>query len=202
MASAKRDQLIDTALHMFCEHGFHATGVDKIIEHAGVARMTLYKHFKSKDELILATLRRHDEELRNWFMRRVESLADSPKDRLLCIFDVLDEWFNGEDFTGCMFINASAEYPLQQDPIHRAAREHKILTFEFIQSLTKDMSITDPDGLAYALTLISEGAMVMAYVADDKQAALKAKKAAEHLIDSYMDQAVNSDVLSDKRSAV
>ena len=144
--------------------------------------MTLYKHFKSKDELILATLRRHDEELRNWFMRRVEALGKSPKDCLLSIFDVLDEWFHDDDFSGCMFINASAEYPLSDDPIHRAAREHKVLTLEFIRDLAEQAGAHDPDALAYSLTLISEGAIVMAYVGDDLDAAKKAKIGAEQLI--------------------
>ncbi|MGD8326911.1 MAG: TetR family transcriptional regulator [Sphingomonadales bacterium] len=202
MASMKRDHLINTALQMFCEYGFHATGVDKIIEQAGVARMTLYKHFKSKDELILATLRRHDEELRNWFMRRVEHLGDTAKARLLCIFDVLDEWFNSEDFTGCMFINASAEYPLPQDPIHRAAREHKILTFEFIRDLAKEAGAEDPDSLAYTLTLIAEGSMVMAYVADDKEAAIKAKVAAERVINALVPDSARVDGHADEHATV
>ena len=101
-----------------------------------------------------------------------------------------------------MFINASAEYPLPQDPIHRAAREHKILTFEFIQEIAQETGVADPDGLAYALSLISEGAMVMAYVADDKEAAVKARTAAEHLIDSYLNESISPVALPNKQSAV
>ena len=89
MAVSRRDHLVDTALEMFCRDGFHATGIDKILAHAGVAKMTLYNHFRSKDELILAALRRRDEKFRNWFMRAVERLGKTPRNRLLAIFDAL-----------------------------------------------------------------------------------------------------------------
>ena len=83
MAPSRRDHLVDTALELFIRDGFHATGIDKILAESGVAKMTLYKHFKSKDELILSALRRRDERFRNWFMRAVESRAQAPRQRLL-----------------------------------------------------------------------------------------------------------------------
>ena len=182
MASGKRDLLVDTALDLFYRDGFHATGVDKILKKAGVARMTLYNHFKSKDELILAALRRRDEKFRNNFMRTVERLVKTPRDRLLAIFDVLEKWFSGKDFYGCMFINASAEYARHDDPIHMAAGEHKNLILNYVRELTKSAGATEPDALADGLMLLMEGAIVMAYVADDPNAAANAKKAAESLI--------------------
>ena len=78
MASGKRDHLIDTALGLFSRYGYHAMGIDRILAESGVAKMTLYNHFKSKDELILAVLRRRDERFRNWFMRTVERRAKAP----------------------------------------------------------------------------------------------------------------------------
>jgi len=182
MASGKRDHLIDTALELFCQNGFHATGIDKILEQAGVARMTLYNHFKSKDELILATLRRRDEKFRNWFMRTVERLAKTPQDRLLSIFDTLDEWFTGKDFFGCMFINASAEYSAPDDPIHMASVEHKTLVLKYLRELSTATGVRESDVLADELMLLMEGAIVMAYVAGDHKAASHAKVAAGKLI--------------------
>ena len=87
MSSSKRDLLINTALELFSREGFHATGIDRILSESGVAKMTLYNHFKSKDELILAALRRRDETFRNWFMRTVEASAETPRGRLLASFD-------------------------------------------------------------------------------------------------------------------
>ncbi|HAD87737.1 MAG TPA: TetR family transcriptional regulator, partial [Rhodospirillaceae bacterium] len=78
MASSKRQLLIDTALDLFRREGYHATGIDRVIAEAGVARMTLYNHFKSKDELILAALRHRDSGFRDGLVRRVEHLADTP----------------------------------------------------------------------------------------------------------------------------
>ena len=182
MASGKRDHLVDTALDLFYQYGFHATGVDKILEKAGVARMTLYNHFKSKDELILATLRRRDEKFRNSFMRAVERSGKTPRDRLLTIFDVLEEWISGKDYSGCMFINASAEFANFDDPIHMAAGEHKNLILKFLRELAVAADAKEPEELADGLMLLMEGAIVMSYVAGDKKAAARAKTAAKKLI--------------------
>jgi len=182
MASRKRDHLVDTALDLFCQDGFHATGIDKILETAGVARMTLYNHFKSKDELILAALRRRDEKFRNWFMRAVERRASKPQDRLLAVFDALEEWFTDKDFSGCMFINASAEFASSDDPIHMISSEHKMLVLNYLRELTKASDLSNHETLADELMLLAEGAIVMAYVAGDKSAAARAKGAAEKLI--------------------
>jgi AcrR family transcriptional regulator len=174
--------LVDTALDLFYRHGFHATGIDKILEESGVAKMTLYKHFKSKDELILAALRRRDERFRNWFMRAVERRRKTPRERLLAIFDALEEWFRGRDFSGCMFINASAEFAPFDNPIHSAAAEHKRLILSYVHELASAAGAKDPDALAQGLMLLMEGAIVMAYVAGQPDAARQARKAAEILV--------------------
>lgn len=182
MASPKRDHLVDTALGLFNRGGFHATGIDKILSEAGVAKMTLYKHFKSKDELILAVLRRRDEKFRNWFMRTVEARAGTPRDRLLAAFDALAEWFEERDFSGCMFINASAEFAPHDDPIHAAAAEHKRLVLAYFREQAEAAGADDAPGLALELMLLMEGAIVMAYVAGLDDAAGQAKAAARKLL--------------------
>ncbi len=182
MASSKRDHLIETALDLFCRDGFHATGIDKILAESGCAKMTLYNHFKSKDELILAALRRRDEMFRNGFMRAVERLGKTPRERLLAIFDALDEWFSRKDFSGCVFINASAEFARPDDPIHMAAREHLGLILNYVRELTQSAGAKEPDALAGGIMLLMEGAIVMSYVAGDGNAAARAKTAAEALI--------------------
>ena len=182
MASSKRDHLIETALGLFSRDGFHATGIDKILAESGIAKMTLYNHFTSKDELILAALHRRDETFRNDFRRKIEKRGKMPRERLLAIFDVLDDWFRGSDFTGCTFINASAEFAKSDDPIHAAAAEHKRLVGAYVRELAGAAGVKDADALAQGLMLLMEGAIVMAYVADDPNAAANAKKAARALI--------------------
>jgi AcrR family transcriptional regulator len=182
MASPKRDHLVATALVLFNRDGFHATGIDKILAEAGVAKMTLYKHFKSKDELILAVLRRRDEEFRNWFMRAVEARAKTPRARLLAVFDAIAEWFDGRDFSGCMFINASAEFAEADDPIHGAAAEHKRLILGYLREQAEAAGADDASTLAMELMLLMEGAIVMAYVAGETDSAARAKAAARTLL--------------------
>ncbi len=183
MATSKRDHLVETALGLFCRDGFHATGIDRILAEAGVAKMTLYKHFKSKDELILAVLHRRDEQFRNGFMRDVERAGGSPRVRLLALFDVLGDWFKGRGFTGCTFINASAEYSNTDDPIHAAAAEHKRLVLAYIRRLADASGADGAEDLAHHLFLLIEGAIVAAFVMNDKDAAASGKKAAEILLD-------------------
>ena len=182
MASSKRELLVDTALELFKRHGYHATGIDRVIAEAGIARMTLYNHFKSKDELILAVLQKRDERFRDWMAVAVEQRTEDPKERLLAVFDALSDWFATEDFTGCMFINAAAEFAQAEDPIHRASREHKELGKDYLLELCKAAGARDPETLADGLCLLSEGAIVMAHVAGQKDAGQRAKSAARTLI--------------------
>ena len=176
MASNKRDQLVDTALRLFRRHGYHATGIDTILAEAGVAKMTLYNHFKSKEELILAVLRRRDELFRNWFMKRVEQITEDPRQRVLAIFEVLGEWFSDDDFSGCMFINASAEYADHNDPIHAISAEHKRLLLNYLCELATAAAAADPDRMAMDMMLLVEGATVWAHVTGDTSAAATAER--------------------------
>ena len=182
MASNRRDQLIDTALALFYRDGYHATGIDKILAEAGVAKMTLYKHFKSKDELILAALHRRDERFRNWFMRAVERLGATPRERLLAVFDAMDEWFSSQECPGCMFINASAEYAKDDDPIRATAAEHKRLVLGYIRDLATAAGATNPDELAHGIMLLREGAVVLARISRSVEPVRRARKAAAILV--------------------
>ena len=187
MASSRRDHLINTALKLFYRDGYHATGIDKILAESGVAKMTLYNHFKSKDELILAALRRRDEEFRNWFMRTVERRGRTPRERLVAIFDAVEDWLNGQECSGCMFINASAEFARYDDPIHAIAAEHKHLVFGYIRDLATAAGARNPVELAQELMLLREGAIVLTHVTGKVDPARQARKAAEVLIHDALD---------------
>ncbi len=180
--TSRRDHLVDTALELFYANGFHATGIDKILKQSGVAKMTLYNHFKSKDQLILAVLRRRDERFRAWLKEAVERRAETPRERLLALFDALEEWFNGPDFFGCMFINASAEFAKHDDPVHAVARLHKRLVLSYVRDLAAAAGAAEPEALARQLELLMEGATVVAQIGGSSDAAQRAKQAAETLI--------------------
>ncbi len=185
MPPSRRDHLVDAAVKLFYQNGFHATGIDTILDEAGVAKMTLYHHFKSKDELILAALRRRDEMWRNSFERAVERVTQNPRRRLLAIFDALEAWFRG-DFCGCMFINASAEFGRCDDPIHEASAEHKRLVQRYVTSLAEAAGAPDPPKLARQLCLLIEGASVLAHINGDAKVAREAKDTARELIDASL----------------
>jgi AcrR family transcriptional regulator len=191
--SKKRDQLVEAALELFNQDGFHATGIDKVLAAAGVAKMTMYKHFRSKEELILAVLRLRDERWRNAFMLGVEKRAKGAGDRLLAMFDELGQWFADPGFCGCMFINASAEYADHGDPIHAASAEHKRLVDKYVRDLAEQAGASDPGVLAMQLCLLMEGAVVLTQVCPDGDggcAAASAKDAARVLIDYALESQV------------
>jgi AcrR family transcriptional regulator len=192
--SSKREQLIETAMRLFYTDGFNATGIDRIIAEAGVARMTLYKHFKSKNDLILAVLRRRDEEFRDWFERSIEARARRPQDRLLAMFDVLQEWFEGKAFpgmvfSGCAFINACAEFSDPKNPAHQIAAEHKNRLLDYVTRIARQARANAPEQLARQLMLVAEGAIVTMQVCGDEFAAQRAKEVAAKLMEGQFTQA-------------
>ncbi len=186
MASAKRDQLIDTALELFNRDGYRATGIDKILAESGVAKMTLYNHFGSKDALILAALERRDARWRDWFRHAVERRAESPRERLLAVFDALEEWFAQPDFQGCMFMRAASEYCACDDPIHAVAAEHQRLLLAELRDLAAAAGAQRPAKLAREILLLVMGAIVATQINGPVDAGKAAKRAAEVLIEEAL----------------
>lgn len=186
MPRSRRDDLIDTALELFYRDGFHATGIDRVLAASGCAKMTLYHHFRSKDDLILAALARRSAEFGNWFRATVEAAATTPRERLIALFDALDAWFrretaSGEGFRGCAFIKAAAEYGAG-DAIHRAAAAHKEEQVRYIEDIATTARAAQPRELAEQLSMLIEGAIVAAQVRGNLHAAAQAKAAAAVLV--------------------
>ncbi|MEQ8506962.1 MAG: TetR/AcrR family transcriptional regulator [Rhodospirillales bacterium] len=182
--SERREHLIDTAITLFSKNGFHATGVDTIIAAAGISKKTLYRHFRSKDELILAALRKYSGQFRNGFMRDVEWRATAPRERILAIFDVAHDWFEDKSFYGCMYINAIGEFSAPNTPIRIVCKEFKTLMRSYMEQLIRDMGIDNAEPLSEELALLLEGAIVTAQVSENKgHAATVAKSAAQALIE-------------------
>ena len=180
--SEKRDQLIDTALRLFARHGYRATGIDTILAEAGVAKMTLYHHFKSKDELIVASLRRRDAEWREWFIGRVTKLAATPRERLFAVFDVMEEWFRNKDYHGCSFGQAATESRDPRHSVHKMASEHKQQMLAYFRELAADAGAKDPELLAQQISLLVEGAVIHMEVFREPQVARIADEAAQKLV--------------------
>ena len=182
-AVSKREQIVSQALELFYRNRFNATGVDLICTKSGVSKKTLYNHFKSKDELVLAVLRQRDELFRNRIMRETERLGSTARERLLSIFDAHDAWFNESTFSGCMFINAAAEFAPHDDPNHKVCAEHKRLVRDYICDLATQANAEDPKALAAQLNLLLEGSIVEAHVSGNLDAAKLAKSMAREIVD-------------------
>jgi AcrR family transcriptional regulator len=186
MRQTKRDELVRKALDIFYRDGFHATGMDKLVVETGISKTSMYKHFRTKEEMILAVLRLRDEHIRNWLYRRTEELADTPRGQLLAMFDALEEWFETPEFRGCLFIKASAEFQEKDHPIHVQSSEHKRLLFDHFQKLAVAAGAPDPDMLACQLLLLKEGAIVTAVMGQSCHPANDAKSVAAILLQSAL----------------
>ena len=189
MRPTKRDELVQKSLKIFYRNGFHATGMDMLAAETGISKTSMYKHFRTKEDLILAALRLRDEKFRNWLIRRIEELGKTPEEQLIALFDALKEWFAQPEYRGCMFIKASAEYQESSDPIHAQAAEHKRLLFNHFHQLAKRAGATNPASLARQLLLLKEGAVVTAHLGYSKNPAGDAKRAARLLVAAAKQQA-------------
>lgn len=180
MASSKREQLIQTAQELFYRVGYHATGIDRILAESGVAKMTLYKHFRSKDELILAVLAARQQELLDQLQALRQALP--PRQALLATFDGLHGLIHQADFCGCSFINAAAEFQDREHPIHRQAAALKAAFAAHFLELLQGLELAQPQLLANQLQFLLEGALSMAHLQGPANQALEARAAAELLL--------------------
>lgn len=182
MASSKREQLIITAQNLFAREGYHATGIDRILAESGVAKMTLYKHFRSKDELILAVLEQRGQATLDDLHQLRAALP--PREALLGSFDGLHAWIHRSDFCGCSFINAAAEFHAHDHPIHRQAAAFKAAFAEHFRELLQALEVPQAQALAAQLQFLLEGALSMAHVQGPGDQALQAKAAAQVLLEA------------------
>lgn len=183
MRPTKRDELVQKALDAFYQNGFHATGMDMLVKETGISKTSMYKHFRTKEDLILAVLRLRDEKFRNWLYRRMEELADTPKGQLIAMFDALEEWFNEPGYKGCMFIKASSEYQDTSHPIHKQSADHKRLLERYVTDLAQQADLPNPNRLARQLLLLKEGAIVTGHLHHTNNPAKDAKAAALALVE-------------------
>jgi AcrR family transcriptional regulator len=180
--SPRRRQLLETAWRMFYREGYRAIGIDRLLAESGVAKMTLYHHFKSKEELIRAVLQRRSAEILRGLEDAVKGAGRSPERRLLAVFDWLETLFSRDDFMGCPFIRAISEFPDRKDPIFQAAWAHKMAVRKMLAGLASEAGVRDAVALADAMRLLIDGAIVAAHATGSAKPAAAAREAAARLL--------------------
>jgi AcrR family transcriptional regulator len=181
-ASAKREALLSTAQELFARQGYRAVGIDTLLAEAGVAKMTLYKQFGSKEELIAAVLERLAGTITAALSDRLAAAPGGSRGRILAVFDWLADWVRSPAFHGCLFIKAASEYPEPGDRPRQAAEAFKAGCRQLLEALCQDLGVADPERLARQLHLLLEGALVLAFLERDPQAATHAREAAAVLL--------------------
>jgi AcrR family transcriptional regulator len=174
--SDARERILQAAYDLFSRRGIRAVGIDAIIERSGVARMTLYRHFASKDALVLAFLERREERwIKGWLQREVEQRTLAPGERLLAIFDVFDEWFQRADFEGCSFINVLLEIADPEHALHLASTDYLGRIRAYAERLATEAGVADPEAFARQWHILMKGSIVAAGEGD-REAARRARE--------------------------
>jgi AcrR family transcriptional regulator len=181
-----KERILAAAYDLFSRNGIRAVGIDAIIEQSGVARMTLYRHFSCKEQLVLAFLEQRAQFWASgWLQAEVMRRATTARDRLLAIFDVFGEWFRVEDFEGCTFINVMLETPNPDDRIRRASIEYLQRIREFLAQLAGEAGIRDREAFARKWHILMKGSIVSAGEGD-RDAAARAREMGALVLDDAL----------------
>jgi AcrR family transcriptional regulator len=180
--SRARERLLTAAERLFYEEGIRAVGVERILAESGVGRASFYRHFPSKDDLVVEVLRRRDTAWRAWLADTVRDSPRGPEDLPLALFDGLAERFRAADFRGCAFINTMVEEADPASPAHRVAAEHKEQVIAYLDGLLADGGYREHQVLARQLALLGDGAIVAALRERTADAAPRARAVAEALL--------------------
>ena len=157
-----RERILAVARELFYRRGIHAVGVDAIAEAASTNKMTLYRHFSSKDELVAACLRELVAEIDADWDAIAAAHPGDPKGELVAWFQHIGQWFIRESGRGCALANAASNCRIQDHPARQVVREHKSAVRERLVRLCRDAGLRDPEAVASQVFLVCEGARVAA----------------------------------------
>jgi AcrR family transcriptional regulator len=187
MPSSTRERLTEAALRRFYRDGFRNVGLDQILADVGISKTAFYKHFESKDALMLAVLEMKNVWLQDLLRTTILQRNDvTPVERLRSLFDIVQQFIDSDDFQGCIFVNVAMEFPLQHEPAHLAAAEHKRAIEALVCELASQAGADDPTSLAQELCLVMEGAYVTRHVTGDPRAAAVGRRITDQLIEKHI----------------
>jgi len=183
---APKDKVFQTAARLFYQHGYRAVGVDTLAAESGIGKMTLYRHYPSKDDLIVAYLKDSNE----IFWRNFEEITkgvSTPRAKLLAFFESLQDYANTPACYGCPFLNVATEYPETDYPGHQVAIEHKQSVRARFRQLAGEAGARNPEALAEQLFLLMDGAYMASRMFGAKNPATHLAEAARIFIDSALE---------------
>jgi AcrR family transcriptional regulator len=178
-------QILETAARLFYQKGFRAVGVDTIIAESGVAKMTFYKHFPSKDDLIVAYLELSNQHFWNWCETVIKPFEGKPKRQLEAIFEGVATLASSPQCLGCTFTVAAAEFPDLGNAVHKAAMTHKEQVLTKFEELASAAKLKQPRKLAEQLLMLMDGAWNAARMFGPNNYAKQVADAAKVLIAAH-----------------
>lgn len=181
-----QQHILDTASALFYSQGIKATGVDAIVKAAGTTKMSLYKYFPSKDDLVLAHLQKSRETMLNRIREGIEDKATTPREKLLGVFDVFERLLGHPEFRGCPFINAAAEFAAEKNPVQQASAKFYAAFRKLLADLAGKAGIANADRLAEQLVLLIAGAIVVEQMQRNSGSIQEARAAAKILIETQL----------------
>ena len=179
------DKIRRTARDLFYRDGIRAVGVDEIVARAGVTKPSLYRTYRSKDELTVAVLVESGETFWGYFNEAVDAHPGDPRAQLLAFFTGLAERTAQADYRGCPLSNAAVEYPQKGHIARSAAQDHKGDVRQRLRDKASELGVANPQGLGDALLLLLEGAYLTTQLFDTGRPSAEVGRAAEALIDAY-----------------
>lgn len=183
-----QQHILQTASALFYSQGIKATGVDAIVKAAGTTKMSLYKYFPSKDDLVLAHLAKSREAMLDRLTKGIEAHGGEARQKLLAVFGVFEEILASPEFRGCPFINASAEFAQCDNPVQQAAADFSLEFRQLLADLAQQAGAANPQQLSQQLALLISGAIVSEQVRRQSGAMSTAAAAAEVLINNSLSQ--------------
>lgn len=185
-----RQQILDTAADLFIREGYRAVGIDTIIERSGVAKMTLYRHFPSKNALIVAYLERANTQFWAWFEQATSQYPDSPREQLVAVFEALEKQVTNPLCYGCPFLHVATEFPEEGHPGHQVAQQHKQAVHARFRDLAAQAGASLPEVLADQLLLLMDGAYLQARMFGPTNPATHVAQAAVMILDAHLGASV------------
>jgi len=179
--ASPRDRLIDTAAELFYDRGLPNVGINEVTERAGVARMTLYNNFDSKEALALAAFERQAEARRALMEKRL-ARARTPSDALKAMFDISEAFATEARFRGCPFINVTVQDPRPEGPMHLLVRKHKAWIKAKFRDMAAQAGHRKPDRTAHQLLALLDGSSMEAFIQNDVEPIQASKQAALFLL--------------------